>query len=241
MKTLWRILAVAYDVVITFRRQWMWIAQSFVFLLGFVFMFYAWGGGVALKHLIVAYLVTGFWGIGLNVAAQFIGYDKFSGNFERVVCSPLTPLEYILGYVLGSMIFAAAQIPALVALGLLLKLPITGLLLALLLSIIGTFLGLSVSLSILLRIENPMNVSAITNPLYALTTAIPPVYYPPTLIPEQLRPIALIAPTSALVDLGRALCGLQNFYPLWASAASITAWSIAVVLLSTSKMKWGEL
>jgi len=241
MKALWRILAVAYDVLITFRRQWMWIAQSFVFLLGFVFMFYAWGGGGALKHLIVASLMVGGWGLGLNTAAQFIGYDKFSGNFERVICSPLTPLEYILGYVLGSMIFAAAQIPVLISLGLLLELPIIGLLLALLLSIVGTFVGLFVSLSILLRIENPMNVSAITNPLYALTTLIPPVYYPPMLIPEQLRPIALIAPTSALVDLGRALCGLQNFYPLWASAASVAAWSVVAALLSASKMKWGGL
>jgi len=241
MKALWRILAVAYDVVITFRRQWMWIAQSFVVFLGLAFMFYAWGGGGALKHLVVASLIVGGWGLGLNVAAQFIGYDKFSGDFERVVCTPLTLLEYILGYVLGSMIFAAAQTPALIALGLLLELPITGLLLALLLSIVGTFIGLFVSLSILLRIENPMNVSAVTNPLYTLTTMIPPVYYPPTLIPEQLRLLALIAPTSALVDLGRALCGLQNFYPLWASAASITAWSIAAALLSASKMKWGEL
>jgi len=109
------------------------------------------------------------------------------------------------------------------------------------LKLLRTFVGFFASLSIPLRIENSMNVFAVTNPLNALTTTIPPVYYLPILIPERLRPLALIAPTSALVDLGRALCGLQNFYPLWASAASITAWSIAAALLSASKMKWGEL
>jgi len=240
MEALWRVLGVAYAQLVVFRRQWMWIAQSYVVTLGMVFMLTFWGGMQALKHLVVALLVVSGWGIGLNIAAQDIGWDRVSNEYERRVASPLTLPEYVLGMVLGSFLaFFTSDLPLIVVLAYITGISLWGLFLVVLLSVVGMFLGLFLSLSVVLRIRNPMNISAVTNPLYTLTTTLPPVYYTPLMLPEPIRTACAAIPTTALVELGRVLTGQASAYPVVLPAASVAAWLIVTALLTVFKMKWG--
>jgi len=240
MRALWRVVGVAYANLVVFKRQWMWIASSVVSTLGMVLMLSFWGGPQALRHLVVALAVAGSWSLGLNVAAQNIGWDRVSNEYERRVASPLSPLEYVLGTLLGSTLpFLATDVPLVLALAALVGLSLRGVALVILLSIVGMFLGLFLSLSIVLRVRSPMNISAITNPLQMLTTALPPVFYSPAALPEPLRTACAAIPTTALVDLGRALTGQAAAYPVPLSAASVAAWLTATVLLVAMRMRWG--
>jgi ABC-2 type transport system permease protein len=240
MRSLWRIFGVAYEELTFFRRQWMWIVQSLLMVGGISLLASAWGGLEALGHMAVALLVTGGWGVGLNVAGQSIGYDRVFGEYERRVASPLTPAEYILGYLLGASIpFLLSELPLVLLLAVLAGISLARLAAVLLLSVAAMFLGLFLSLSVILRIKNPMNVSAVTNPLYTLTTVLPPVYYSPLVLPEPLRSLSAAAPTVVLVDLGRALVGQANAYPLWVSELGTAAWLVATFMLMLRKLEWG--
>lgn len=241
MKFVWRILGVAYGQLVVFRRQWMWIAQSLISVVGLIAIFSLWGGWEALRHMVVVLLVISGWNVGLNISAQSIGWDRVSNEYERRVASPLTPLEYLVGSILGAFIpFFVSEIPLVVLFAAMAGIGVQGVLLLTLLSVVATFLGLFLSLSIVLRIRNPMNVSAVTNPLQTLTTMLPPVYYTPLLLPEPLRTACAAIPTTALVDLGRALSGQAAAYPIWLSAASIAVWTVTTFTLMKYRFKWGH-
>ncbi|MEM1509222.1 MAG: ABC transporter permease [Thermofilaceae archaeon] len=241
MKFVWRILGVAYGQLVVFRRQWMWIAQSLISTVGLVVIFSLWGGWEALRHMVVVLLVISGWNVGLNISAQSIGWERVSNEYERRVASPITPLEYLVGSVLGAFIpFFVSEIPLVVLLAAIAGIGAQGVLLVILLSVIATFLGLFLSLSIVLRIRNPMNISAVTNPLQTLTTMLPPVYYTPFLLPEPLRTACAAIPTAVLIDLGRALSGQAAAFPIWLSTASIAVWLIATFLLMKYRFKWGH-
>ena len=240
MKLFWRIVGVAYKQLILFRRQWMWIAQSLVSTVGLVLIFTAWGGVEAARHMVVVMLVVGGWSVGLNIAAQTIGWEKVSSEYEKYIASPLTPAEYLLGSVLGAFVpFFLSELPLIVAVAALAGVSLSSLALVMFLSIVGMFLGLFLSLSIVLRIKNPMNISAITNPLQTLTTMLPPVYYSPLALPEPLRSVCVAIPTTVLVDLGRALSGQAFAYPVWASLLSLLVWLATTAILMLRKLEWG--
>ncbi|MEM2824412.1 MAG: hypothetical protein QXF69_09960, partial [Thermofilaceae archaeon] len=74
MGWVWRIQGVAFRQFVLFKRQWMWLAQSVVATLGLIAIFGLWGGVEALKHMVVVLLVVSGWNIGLNIAAQSIGW-----------------------------------------------------------------------------------------------------------------------------------------------------------------------
>jgi len=241
VRFLWRIAGVAYEQLVVFRRQWMWIAQSLVMVVCFTILASAWGGLEALRHMTVALLLASGWGVGLNSAAQWIGYDRIMGEYERRVASPLTPAEYILGSVLGSFIpLFVSELPLVLLVAAMAGISLSGLLLVVLLSVVATFLGLFLSLSVILRIKNPMNISAVTNPLYTVTTLLPPVFYSPLVLPEPLRSLCAAIPTAALVDMGKALTGHLHAYPLWVSALSVAAWLSATLVLMLKKLEWGH-
>lgn len=240
MKWVWRIIGVAYKQLVLFRRQWMWIAQSLVSTVGLVLIFTAWGGVEAARHMVVVMLVVGGWSVGLNIAAQTIGWDKVSNEYEKYIASPLTPAEYLLGSVLGAFVpFFLSELPLIVTIAALAGVSFSGLVVVMLLSVVGMFLGLFLSLSIVLRVKNPMNISAITNPLQTLTTMLPPVYYSPLVLPEPLRSACAAIPTAVLVDLGRALTGQAFAYPAWISGLSLLAWLAATLILMLQRLEWG--
>ncbi|MEM2591977.1 MAG: hypothetical protein QXI60_05265, partial [Thermofilaceae archaeon] len=148
MGWVWRIQGVAFRQFVLFKRQWMWLAQSVVATLGLIAIFGLWGGVEALKHMVVVLLVVSGWNIGLNIAAQSIGWDKVSFEYEKMVASPLNPLEYMLGSLIGAFLpFFASELPLALLLAALTGVSLQGLALVILLSILGTFLGLFLSLS----------------------------------------------------------------------------------------------
>ena len=240
MRWVWRVLGVAYEEFVVFRRQWMWIAQWLMSTVGIVAILAAWGGSEAARHMAVALLVAGGWGTGLNVAAQRVGWDRIWYAYEKRVASPLTPAEYLLGALVGALVPTfLTELPTAFAIAALAGVSLGGLALVLLLSIVGVLLGLFLALAVILRIRNPVNISAVTNPLQTLTTMLPPVFYSPAALPEPLRSACAAVPTVALTDLGRALAGLPHTYPQWLSAASVAAWLVGTLVLMKRKLNWG--
>jgi ABC-2 type transport system permease protein len=184
MRFLWRVLGVALFNFVFVKRQWMWILQNVIIALGVLFIALGWGGAVAVKTLVPIYIVISAWGFGLNIVAQMVGYDRVVREWERLVASPLQLIEYFTGLTLGTLPLMVSSIAPPILLYSLWSLDLRSVAIALLISPIAMILGSFLSLSIVLRIRNPMNISAITNPLMSVTTFLPPVLYPPTVLPE---------------------------------------------------------
>ena len=222
------------------RRQPLWIIQGIISAIGFILVLVAWGGVSALRRLIVAYIIVGSWGLGLNIIAQDIGWSRIGREYERLVASPLSLHAYFLGVTLGTSPFLLTDFLPAILLAIYLKLNFVTIIGLILLAPLALVLGAFLSLSIILRLKNPTNISAITNPLYTITTILPPVYYPASILPPLIKEIALIVPTASLVEIGRHLLNGVIFdnslmYPI----AVVIFWLILTTVLVAKKLRWG--
>jgi len=238
-KLIRQILGVAVLEGKVWQRQPLWIFQGIITVLGLTITLFAWGGGSALRNLVIAFFVTGGWTLGLNIVAQNIGWDKVNFFYEHYVASPITLPIYFTGMVLGAMpIFLVNVIPALIIF-LILAMDFSLMPSILMLSVLSAILGAFISLSVILRMKNPANISAITNPLLTLTIMLPPIYYPLSLLPPIWREIVLIVPTVPLMELSRWLVHIPIGYTPILSLTLLLLWLVLATILVLKKLNWG--
>ncbi|RLG39859.1 MAG: ABC transporter permease [Thermoproteota archaeon] len=240
MRRLRQILGIAVLRSRWIKRQYLWMFQGFVGVVGFTITLFVWGGTDAIRNLIIALFIVGAWGLGLNIVAQQIGWDRVYYALEFYVASPITLPTYFMGTVLGSTPFLLRNMLPATLTALLLGMKPSSLIPVLLLSAFSLVLGAFTSLSIVLRLKNPTNISAITNPLYTFTITLPPVYYPLTFLPPVLAKVALIMPTVSLMELARWLAGLPVACNPALPAVSLCFWIITVTILVARKFRWGQ-
>jgi ABC-2 type transport system permease protein len=221
------------------QRQPLWLFQGFIFTLGFAVTLFAWGRNLALKNLVVAYFITGSWGLGLNIIAQGIGWDRVYYFYDFYVASPLSLPMYFIGNVLGTLPFLLINLVPAMLIAMLIGMDISFLPLLLLLSIVSVMIGAFLSLSVILRLKNPTNISAITNPMHTFTTILPPIYYPLSLFPSMWREVALVMPTVSLMELGRVAAHIPTGCNPSLSFISLLLWLILSAVLVIKKLKWG--
>ncbi len=220
------------------RRQPTWLIQSTLSYIGFAVLLYAWGGIEGLKNVIIALVINGMWGTGVNIVAQDVGYYRLMRIQDMLIASPVKPYHYITAIFLSALAFPAASICVIIFIvGYINAWAMLGF--SLLVGLPVLLAGITLGLGIVLRIEKPVNVSAITNPISWLLSILPPVYYPAWLLPETIRPIALSLPTSAAAELARQFAGLgYSINPLYPVIVLI-AWSIIGLLLASKTIRWG--
>ncbi len=239
MEKVRQILGVAAIESAWVRRQPLWIFQSLVFVIGLIMTLFAWGGEAALKNLMVAYLVIGGWSIGLNTIGQIIGWGRINLTYEFFVASPVTLPIYFAGVVVGIMPYLLIQVVPAFVIAAILNVNFSMFALLLPLSATSLLIGTFTSLSIILRLKNPTNISAITNPLLTFFTFLPPVYYPLTALPSMIRPIVIAIPTVSLMEVGRWSAGVPIGCDLTLSLTSFASWLILTIALVVKKLKWG--
>lgn len=234
-----QVIGVAYIESQGIRRQPLWMVQGVIFALGFIMMLFAWGRFEALTNLTIAYVVVGAWSQGVNIVAQNMGWNRVNRELERLVASPVTLPVYFAGVVVGTSPFMMPIMVPAVILAMIVRMKILSLILLFLLSPMALVLGAFLSLSIILRMKNPTNISAITNPLSTMTTILPPVYYPVSILPPILKEIALAIPTVSLMEVGRWIVGSSPTYNALYPSAILVGWLTALVVLVARRLKWG--
>lgn len=239
IRTLRQIMGIAYIDGIWVRRQPMWLVQGIMGSIGFIMVMFAWGRAEALRNLAIAYVVVGAWSQGLNIVAQNIGWGRIGHGYERLVASPVTLLIYFLGVVVGTSPFMMIDVGPAIILSILVGMDMFSFMALLLLAPLALALGAFLSLSVILRIKNPTNISAITNPLNTITCILPPVYYPISILPPVLREMALAVPTVSLTEVGRWIVGSNPTYSIIYPSAIVAGWVIALTFLVSRKLRWG--
>ncbi|NPA74988.1 MAG: ABC transporter permease [Euryarchaeota archaeon] len=233
-----KISGIAYLTSRWIRRQPLWLVQDAFMIVGFALIMFVWGGITGLKNVFVAWFISGAWGMGINLVAQSIGWDKQHRVMDMFIAAPVKPWHYVFGYFLPGLIFVAVDL--MFMLPLIAYLNAWNILLASLVAvapllITGTLLGLV----IVMRIKKATNISAITNPLQMILVILPPVFYPAQLIPLNIRYFVLLIPTAAGAELARQLAGLSTWHNLWYPVAVLVAWVIIGILASAKMVKWG--
>ncbi len=219
-------------------RQPAWILQSLGVTAAFALMLYAWGGVGALRNLVIAWIVSSIWAAGVNMVGQDVAWQRLHGQLDMFIASPLTPTAYLLGMLLGSfafMPFVLAPVALLAAAIGSLEVFAAAAIASLLLLPASMFTGLYIAM----RIRSPANISAVTNTVTSLLQLLPPVFYPAAALPGPLRPITLLAPTSAAAELARSLVHLYNVYSPLYPLTALTAWTLLSIAAAARVIRWG--
>lgn len=239
MERIYRVLGVA---VLTSRwviRQPLWILQAIIFTVGFLILMFAWGGADAVKNLALLLVVSGFWTLGLNIVAQDYGWNRVTRIDQMFIASPVTIFEYFLGILLGltiyNLLFIVLSMLLLWHLNILYVFPLL-VVLGLVDLVLGSFLGLIA----VLGVKNPTNISAITNPLSTLTTILPPVYYPSTILPYPVNKLASLIPPATLMEIARAASGFNTSISLLEAVVVIVGWLVLTTIVLSRLVTWGR-
>ena len=174
-----------------------------------VFFLFLFSGGQAALPALVGAVVLSLAFVGMGVA-QSVYFNKHWFRFQDIlVASPVSPLSYAFGLALSTLIAAS---PALVlSFGiLLLSRPIGPLafLLVIAVSLLMWLAMVFVGYVIGLTTKNTRRANSIPQVLGFLLGFLPPVYYPVSLLPGFLQPVAMLVPSTHAAQLAKFYFGM---------------------------------
>ena len=201
-----------------------------------VFFLYLFSGGRTALPALVGAVVLSLAFTGMTVASS-VYFNKHWFRFQdMLVASPVSPLSYALGLSLSTLIASA---PALaLAFGILLvSLPISAVdfllvvAIAVLMWLAMVFIGYAIGIST----KNTRRANSIPQVLGFMLGFLPPVYYPLSLLPGFLQPVAMLIPSTEAAQLAKYYFGLVSLSPLevvigWAYLAGFVAVMALVVV-----------
>jgi len=229
-----------WDSLPLLRDPMILILLSLISFLPVFFLFIFLGAEQALPALVGAVVLSlAFVGMGV---AQSVYFNKHWFRFQDVlVASPVSPLSYAFGLALSTLI-AASPALALSFVILLLSKPV-GLLaflaviaVSLLMWLAMVFIGYVIGLTT----KNTRRANSIPQVLGFLLGFLPPVYYPLSMLPGFLQPVAMLVPSTHAAQLAKYYFGMIPLSSAeiligWAYMAGFVALMAALTL---RKARW---
>ena len=188
--------------------------------------------------------------ITMTVTQQglFLGSDLTSLKIEHkfqsmVVASPVSPLTYMFSVALSELAFAAPAVAVLLAIisysmehvGLLALLQIFFIIL--LIWVTTSSIGFFLSTYVLNTRSAFLTVGFIS----IILSVLPPVFYPISMLPSNVRPLAELVPTTHASILIRSVIGLPaDQFQLLVSWVALPVFTLAFLSLALLKARWRE-
>ena len=188
--------------------------------------------------------------IAMTVTQQglFLGSDLTSLRIEHkfqsmVVASPVSALTYMFSVAISELAFAA---PAVVVLLAIISYSMEGVGLAALIQILVVILLIWVSTSSIgfflsTYVLNTRSAFLTVAFISIVLSVLPPVFYPITVLPAQLRPLAELIPTTHASVLIRSVIGMPtDQFQLLVSWVALPVFTLAFLSLALLKARWRE-
>src|ERR1043166_2288844 len=224
------------------RRYWSWVA---------VFTIYALVSsatvtliGVAAKDvrltltLTVGVLLWSFLSVLFNEIAMSIAFERWEGTLEYTFMAPVSRLVHMFGvslYALSYAVFRALFVLA----GLFVFLDLSfrganlwGMLVVLAASSFA-FVGLGL-IAATLPVMSPERGAEATNIFQSVLLLVSGIYYPVSVLPRWLQPLAAVSPATYALSASRKLMGIETYSgqaPLRGAAFSDVLPEIGILLL----------
>ncbi len=238
LRQLW---AVAYYLgFIPMLRNPLFLAFLFISPFTLLFILFVASEGTALPYGIAGALTMTTTELGLFVGTDLATY-KIQNKFQDVaIASPVTPLTYMFGVALSEIIFGS---PALLVLFILMALQ--GATASALVATVGVVLLLWIATTAIgfffsAYAPSTQNAFIINGFITTILSVLPPVYYPISLLPSYLVPIAVVLPTTVAASMFQGALGLGYSIAPVISLAVLTAQAVILLLLVSFRMKWRE-
>jgi len=208
-----------------------------------LFLFYTVVGEKALPTAFVGSYLMVFVGAGISVIGDIVWIKREIKLQDIFVASPLSPLEYMAGIALAELFFSSPGIVLLLIPLLLLKPTAYALLTIIAVPSITWIMVSALSFYLSTFVPNARNGWQISSILSLMLTILPPIFYPIEVIPEILRPLAYIIPTTHSALLLKHSVGIMNLSvnEILLSWLYLVLFFIFSILLAVRKARWREI
>lgn len=179
---------------------------------------------------------TGIWGVGFAIVMA-----RSRGQLKRMIATPMRRSDYLLGQMLGRMIFLVPEVAAIVGFAwLIFDVPVRGSLSALaFLSVVGALVFSGFGLLAASRARTVEGVSGLMNVIMLPMWMLSGVFFSPSRFPDFMQPLVQALPLTALID---ALRGVMIDGASLASVAGevaiVSAWGVAAFVVSLAIFRW---
>ena len=145
---------------------------------------------------------TGMWGIGFSIVTA-----RSRGLLKRLVATPMRKRHYLLGQMLGRMVFLIPEVAVLVGFAhLAFGVPLNGSLVALaLIAALGAMSFTGIGLLVAARPRTIEGVSGLMNFVMLPMWIFSGVFFSPSRFPDAILPVIRLLPLTALNDALRAV------------------------------------
>jgi len=229
--------------VVVLRRAPLWVVSYLLMPMALLFFFRVHGSVAMMKMALIGGIIMVAASNGISLlgdAAWFRIYVKYQ---DLLVATPIRPVSYVMGLSLSMLVFASPGLALFVVLASLAGLMTLEFALALAACTIAVWISSSMmgfTISTFFRVLR--HVWPMASILSMVLSFLPPVYYPATVLPQGFQWIGALAPTGAAAMVLHHVAGLVEVeaVALAASMTSLTAYSVALSLLSSLKARWRE-
>ena len=234
-----------FNGYIPMRNNPLWVISSFLSPFSFFFLVLVIGRQEAVGYALIGGVVLSMSASTFGLLGDIIWYRSSLKILEMFLATPTPYWAYILGLALSAYIWGSPSIA-----GFILLLTAYGIIRELLgllhILALTAMLWITISFTVFListYIRSERLVWPLANILGLALSVFPPVYYPITLLPEWIRPLAIIPPTASASLLIQAYSGaiyIEESY-IYASIANLAAQTaictaaFALRIKSTSK------
>lgn len=176
--------------------------------------------GVAAKdfrltlNLVMGVLLWSFLSAMFHEIANSISYERWEGTLEYTFMAPVSRLTHLSGISLFAIFYSFLRTVVVLG-GLLLFIPMNlsganmgGILVVL---VVGSFAFMGLGLmAAVLPVMSPENGAQATNIFQATLLLVSGVYYPVSVLPHWVQPLAVISPATYALSAARKLLGTAN-------------------------------
>lgn len=230
--------------LIPMRTQPLYLINTVASPLSFLFFIWVASKGTLLLYAIAGGMVLTMLSVGTSLQSDMAHYKVDLKFQDLVVASPVEAPVYVMGMALSEFVYSIPGMAVFVALWLWNIHPVTALGVATVLGVVILVWAFASALGFTLATYlEDVRETFVFSPLISLgLTVLPPVYYPISVIPAALQPLAYVAPTT---DAAQLLHQAFNLDPVAVLPAVrdwlvLLAFTVGLVLLAATKARWRE-
>lgn len=179
---------------------------------------------------------TGMWGIGFSIVVA-----RSKGLVKRFVASPMRRSHYLLGQMLGRLIFLVPEVVLILGFGhIAFGVPLRGSFVLLgAVTLVGALSFAGLGLLVASRAKTIEGVSGLMNFIMVPMWVLSGVFFSPARFPDAIQPLVRILPLTALNDALRSVmidgAGLAS---VAGELGIVAAWGVAAFLAALGLFRW---
>lgn len=241
LRSLWAI--VSMNGFLPMRRQPLFLVNTLASPFSFLFFLIIVGGTQYIVYGVAGGMVLTVLTIGTSLQADMTHYRQDLKFQEMVVASPVKAGTYVTGLALSEFVYSIPGMAVFVTLSILYGsyIPFGGLVVfasLILLWIFATALGFTLA-TYFADVRETFMIS----PLISIfLSVVPPVYYPIAKLPEYLRPLAYLSPTTWAANLVQGSLGIVPISLVQGleDGAVLLAAAAILFVVAWKKAQWRE-